>query len=207
MEFRILSLGPIQTNAFLWIKNKQAVLVDAPEGSIDAVDSILAPSGVELTAVLLTHGHWDHTMDAAAWMDRGVPLYAHQGDRELYENPDTMIDYLPPGVRVRPIQVNHWVEDGQMLKLLGEDVEVRHVPGHAPGNVLFYLPNRSACFSGDVIFAGGIGRYDLPGGSYEELIDSIREKLYTLPDETEIYPGHGPVTQVDSEKKNNPFTN
>lgn len=206
MEFRVLSLGPIQTNAFLWIKNKQAVLVDAPEGSLAAVDQILGAAGAELIALLLTHGHWDHTMDAAGWAERGVPVYAHEGDRELFEEPDAMIDYLPPGVRVPPIKVSHWVRDGQKLSLLDEEVEVRHVPGHAPGNVLFYLANEAACFSGDVIFAGGIGRYDLPGGDYQELMDSIRDKVYTLPDETEIYPGHGPVTRVGHEKKNNPFT-
>ena len=104
-----------------------------------------------------------------------------------------------------PTEVDTWVNPGQPLELLGEAVEIRHVPGHAPGSVLFYFPSRGWAFSGDAIFAGGVGRFDLPFGSWPELEHSIRSQIYTLPDHTRLFPGHGPETTVGREKATNPF--
>ncbi|MFP4353426.1 MAG: MBL fold metallo-hydrolase [Puniceicoccaceae bacterium] len=205
MDIRILPLGPIETNAFLLTDGADAVLIDAPMGAFDAVGEVLARSGATLGALLLTHGHWDHTTDAHRFQAAGVPLHGHAGDRELFENPAVMAPFLIPGVPLEPVRIDHWVEEGRPLGVLGKAVEVRHVPGHAPGNVLFHFPEQSACFSGDALFAGGIGRYDLPGGDFTTLEDSIRRKIYTLPEDTEIYPGHGPVTSVREEKRRNPF--
>ena len=106
---------------------------------------------------------------------------------------------------MEPVQIDYWVDQGTQLELLGESIEVRHVPGHCPGNVLFYLEDQAACFSGDVIFAGSIGRVDLPGGNFSIIEQSIRNRVYTLPDETEIFPGHGPVTSVREEKRRNAY--
>ena len=102
------------------------------------------------------------------------------------------------------IQVDQWVAAGDSLEALGQSVEVRHVPGHCPGNIMFVFSDQTTAFVGDAIFAGSIGRTDLPGGSFAELEASIRSQIYTLPDETTLYPGHGPATTVKIEKSTNP---
>ena len=205
MDVKILPLGPVQTNAFLLCADRHAVLVDAPMGAYNAVGDLLESGGLTLDALLLTHGHWDHTTDAYLFQKDGVPLYGHRDDRELYENPRSMASFGLPGVPMEPVTIDHWLEEGSTVRFLEEDVEVRHVPGHCPGNILFYFDGQAACFSGDVIFAGSVGRYDLPGGDFSVLEKSIQERVYTLPEDTQIYPGHGPVTTVREEKRRNPF--
>jgi glyoxylase-like metal-dependent hydrolase (beta-lactamase superfamily II) len=106
---------------------------------------------------------------------------------------------------VDPIRVDHWLTPGECWEALGAPVECRHVPGHCPGNVLFYFSSLGAAFVGDALFAGSVGRTDLPGGSAATLAESIRSQIYTLPDATVVYPGHGPSTRVADEKATNPF--
>ncbi|MEM0967093.1 MAG: MBL fold metallo-hydrolase [Verrucomicrobiota bacterium] len=205
MEVKILPLGPVQTNAFLLVKNGEAILIDSPMGSYEAVTNLLKTKEIALVALWLTHGHWDHTSDAFRFQKDGVPLAGHVEDRELFENPSIMSSFIMPGIPLEPVKIDSWIDEGSSPMDWDEPVEVRHVPGHCPGNILFFFPNQGACFSGDAIFAQGIGRYDLPGGDFAVLEKSIREKIYTLPDETEIYPGHGPVTSVREEKRRNPY--
>jgi glyoxylase-like metal-dependent hydrolase (beta-lactamase superfamily II) len=123
----------------------------------------------------------------------------------LIETPEVMEMFLIPGVRLRPLKIDEFVAQGQRWTALGQTVEVRHVPGHSPGNVLYYLADMKAAFVGDVLFHSGIGRTDLPGGSLEVLERAIREQIFTLPDDTVIYPGHGPETTVEAERETNPF--
>lgn len=205
MEIAIFTLGPVQTNAFLLQANGEAVLIDAPFGAEQVVGEALRKSGARLTHLLLTHGHWDHTGDAAALAGEGVEVWAHPGDRELYEQPGVMSDFSLPGYDLLPVRVDRWLRDGEVLELLGQRVEIRHVPGHAPGNVLFYFPEEETVVVGDALFAGSIGRCDLPGGDFSQLEKSIREKIYTLPEETIVLPGHGPTTKVGREAKTNPY--
>ena len=207
MRVHILPSGPIETNAFLVTESSrgEAVLIDAPHGVWDAVSPILEREGCQLIALLLTHGHWDHTGDAARVQGKGVPVYAHRADRPLIETPEIMTPFLIPGYDVAATRIDHFVEQGEHLKLLGHTVEVRHVPGHCPGNVLFYFPAARAAFVGDALFAGSIGRTDLPGGSFEQLATAIRTQIYTLPAETKVLPGHGPTTEVGSEMQSNPY--
>lgn len=206
MEIRIFPLGPVETNAFLITgKGNKAVLVDAPRGAFRTMSEISEDTGLELEALLLTHGHWDHTSDAYLFQKEGVPLYGHRDDQTLFEDPGSMAPFSIPGIPLEPVRIDHWVAEGDLIDLLGKRIEVRHVPGHCPGNVLFYFAESGACFSGDALFAGSIGRYDLPGGDFSVLEKSIQERIYTLPEDTEVYPGHGPVTTVGSEKARNPF--
>lgn len=203
-RFEIATLGPIETNAFVLRTDQGSLLVDAPEGAFSWVGRLLG-EGCLPNALLLTHGHWDHTDDLAHFSDAGVPLYGHVGDRDLFERPEVMAPYAVPGKSFRGVSIGKWVEDGEVLELIGESIRVLHVPGHAPGNVAFYLPDHRIAFVGDVIFRQSVGRYDLPGGDLETLERSIREKIYSLPDDTTLYPGHGPATTVAFEKQNNPF--
>jgi len=207
MEIHTFPAGPIQTNAFLLLDReaRSALLIDAPHDVLEDVDSLLKESGATLEALLLTHGHWDHTGDAGAIQARGVQVHAHEADRALFENPAVQAIFMIPGYDLAPVRIDHTVTQGQRLMLAGLEIEVRHVPGHCPGNVLFYFPALASAFVGDAIFAGSVGRTDFPGGGMAMLEKSIRSQIYTLPDETRLFPGHGPATTVARERATNPF--
>lgn len=207
MNIESFELGPIGTNAFLLWKDGSvdAILIDAPHGAWNAISSFLKQKGLKLKALILTHGHWDHIADAKNFQDAGVPIYAHKGDQSWIEDPSPMNAMLPPELHFKGVKVDHLVNQGDILKFFGMDFEIRHVPGHAPGNILLYNAKDSVVFSGDVIFAGSVGRYDLPGGNSSILKQSIKTQIYTLPDDTVLYVGHGPNTTVKEEKHTNPF--
>jgi glyoxylase-like metal-dependent hydrolase (beta-lactamase superfamily II) len=208
MTIHVLPSGPIQTNGYLLTDaaRGEAILIDAPGDILDEVQPILAQEGCKLTELWITHGHWDHTQDAAKVVRAtGARVLAHAADKTLIETPQVMSAFLGGAIPLEPLHVDHWVEPGERFTGLGLDVEVRHVPGHCPGNVLFYFAQAGAAFVGDALFAGSVGRTDLPGGSREVLTQSIRTQIYTLPDETVVYAGHGPATTVGTEKRSNPF--
>ncbi len=208
IELKVLPAGYIETNAFLLIDRErgEAVLVDAPHFVWDDVERLLSEASCRLVALLLTHGHYDHMGDAARIRAKGATTYGHRDDELLYTDPGRMSAFTyPPGLELDAVEIDHWVGDGDRFEVLGETVEVRHVPGHCPGNILFYFARLDCAFVGDALFAGSIGRTDLPGGSFADLEKSIKEKIYTLPEKTVILPGHGPSTTVGDEMNTNPF--
>lgn len=195
------------TNLYLFLDEEtgKAVVFDAPERAFEMVEHIRKETPFELEALYLTHGHWDHIMDAWRFAEAGVPVYGHQDDQPLFEDAEVQKPYLFGGMEIRPVKIDHWLEAGENFSILGKPAEVRHVPGHCAGNVLFYLPDLELAVVGDAIFAGSIGRTDLPGGSMAVLENSIRSQIYTLPDVTQLLSGHGPVTTVGREKASNPY--
>jgi glyoxylase-like metal-dependent hydrolase (beta-lactamase superfamily II) len=208
MNIRVLPAGPIQTNAYLLSAPalKEAVLIDAPEGIWEEIEPILKKEGCTLRELWITHGHWDHTQGGAKVVAATrARVRAHRDDQILIETPEVMEMFMIPGVRIGPMKIDDYVEQGQRWTCLGEPVEVRHVPGHCAGNVAFYFKGLKAVFVGDALFQGSIGRTDLPGGSFQVLERSIREQLYTLPDDTVVYPGHGPDTLIGVERETNPY--
>ena len=210
MKIHVLPAGPIQTNGYLLTSPelKEAVLIDAPGGIWAEIKPILAKEKCALRELWITHGHWDHTQGGAEVVAAtGARVRAHRDDRILIETPDVMKTFLIPGIRLDPMKVDEFVEQGQRWTALGETVEVRHVPGHCPGSVAFYFAETKAVFVGDALFQGSVGRTDLPGGSFETLERSIREQLYSLPDDTIVYPGHGPETLIGVERETNPYIN
>lgn len=208
LELSVLPSGYIQTNAFL-LQDKgrgEAVLIDAPHFVWDDVEPLLKASGCKLVGLLLTHGHYDHMGDGARIQAMGIPTYGHKDDELLYSEPSRMSKYAyPPDIKLDPVPIDHWVGEGDKIDLLGQSIEVRHVPGHCPGNVLFYFADLKLAFVGDALFAGSIGRYDLPGGDFSVLEKSIKTRIYTLPDDVQVMPGHGPSTVVGDEKSTNPY--
>lgn len=207
MKLHVLPAGPIQTNAYLLTapERGEAVLIDAPGNVWLAVEAVLRDEKCRLTELWITHGHWDHTQGGAEVVRRsGAKVRAHAEDRVLIETPEIMERFLGESLQLEPLKVDGWVGQGDRLDALGLAFEVRHVPGHCPGNILFYCAALRAAFVGDALFAGSVGRTDLPGGDFEVLEASIRGQIYSLPEDTTVFPGHGPRTTVGAEKAGNP---
>lgn len=208
MNLHVIPSGPIQTNAYLLssAESGEAVLIDAP-GSIWAkIEPILKDGGLRLTELWITHGHWDHTQGGAEVVRQTqAKVIAHLADQVLIETPEVMEGFMGEKLGLEGMVVDQWVKEGDRLAALGTESEVRHVPGHCPGNVMFVFEKLKTAFVGDAIFAGSVGRTDLPGGSMDELKKSIRSRIFTLPDETVLYPGHGTHTTVATEKTGNPY--
>ena len=208
MKIHVLPSGPIQTIGYLLTDSRlgEAVLVDAPGGILEKIAPLLAKEHCTLKELWLTHGHWDHTQDAArVKRELGVRVLAHRADQKLIETPEIMEEFMGARMGLEGVAVDAWVAQGDIITALGRTFEVRHVPGHCPGNVLFYSAEARAAFVGDALFNRGVGRWDLPGGSLEILTKSIRSQIYTLPDDTVVFPGHGPRTAVGEEKTGNPY--
>lgn len=208
MNLHVLPAGPLQTNAYLLTapERGEAVLIDAPLGIGEIAKGILEREKCRLTELWITHGHWDHTQGGAEVVRQtGARTVAHADDKILIETPEVMDRFMAERRNLEPIKVDRWVSQGEKLDILGTTAEVRHVPGHCPGNVLFYFAALNIAIVGDAIFRGSIGRVDLPGGDFDTLERSIRQQIYTLPPDTVLFPGHGPKTTVGDEKKNNPY--
>lgn len=207
MKIFTRELGIASTNTFLFINEAvgKAVVFDAPEGSFDWVSEALEREELTLEALYLTHGHYDHIWDAWKFREAGIPVYAHPDDQVWIEQAGAQGKSFRNAFELKPVQVDGLLEAGKPLEILEEPCEVRHVPGHCPGNVLFYFPNLELAVVGDAIFAGTVGRIDLPGGDWRTLENSIRTQIYTLPDRTELLTGHGPPTLVGREKAANAF--
>ena len=200
-------LPPIGTNAIALINTarSECIIIDAPQEAYNWAIKIARDHECEIVALILTHGHWDHIIDAHKFSTAGIQTFGHREDAQMFADPTIMMNYALPEIELLPVEINRWVEHGQHLDILGVQMEIRHVPGHCPGNILVYLPCQEAAIVGDVIFSGSVGRYDLPGGDFEVLEQSIRKEVYSLPDSTTLYPGHGPTTTVGHEKVSNPF--
>jgi hydroxyacylglutathione hydrolase len=194
-------LGPIGTNGYVVRAERgapEAVVVD-PGGDAASLRLELARTGARCAAILLTHTHWDHlggVADLAEGTD--APVYVSPGAVGALELP-----LAPPGVTIRPYEGARLISGGDPLEVAGLSFEVLDVPGHAPGHLSFY--SDGALFSGDVLFAGGVGRVDLPGGDWETLLDSIKKLAERYPPDTVVYSGHGPVTTLGAELARNPF--
>lgn len=192
--------GMVQTNGYLVETPDGNFLVDAPEGIADWIQE----KGVRVDDVLLTHQHYDHVMDAAALQEAGARLHAFAPySTELTLESAARAWGMP--ISVTPYQVDAIFEMERPLSLAGLAITMAHVPGHATDAVTFHLPEAGVVFSGDTLFAGSIGRTDLPGGSTKQLLDGIDRHLLTLPPETRVLSGHGPATSIGREASTNPY--
>lgn len=193
-------------NAYVaWAEGAGAAVVIDPGNSIPQILRLLSDEGLSAAAILLTHAHLDHIEGVSRLVhETGAPVHLHPADAFLYDHAAQQAAQF--GMRVEPLPpVNRKLTHGETLEIAGVAYAVRHVPGHAPGHVLFYVADAACAFVGDVVFQGSIGRTDLPGGDFARLIESIRTQVLTLPDETVLYPGHGPETTVGHERATNPF--
>jgi len=207
VDIEILPAGPLQTNAYLIINNntKEAVAVDAGPEAFEIIQEELKKLDLKLQALLITHPHWDHIMDVCLFKEAGVPVYAHKEAVAAIENPSAQKSIALPGMKFIAGKVDTQLSHDDNFTIGGIRFEVRDTPGHCPGSLVYFLPDGGCCFTGDVIFDGSVGRTDLPGGDMDALKKSILNQIYTLPDETILYPGHGSSTLVGKEKISNPF--
>lgn len=199
------AVGPLACNCYIVGDpvTKEAVVID-PGGDADALATTIAEQGLTITALVATHAHFDHVMAAERLREiTGAPFYLHDADKPILEWLEES-GRLFLGVELGPPpEVDTSAGEGDRIVAGSTEFEVVHTPGHSPGSIS--LVGEGALFSGDTLFAGSIGRTDLPGGDTQLLLDAVRSKLFELDDEVPVYPGHGPVTTIGAEKSSNPF--
>ena len=204
LELRKSVLGPIYTNVY-FLKNKETgeVIIIDPAVQADRIEQAVASIGGKPAAILLTHGHFDHIMAVGAVKERyGIPVYAARPEKPLLENPPKdMMPYRSPD----PVKPDVLLDDDQVLELAGFRIRVFLTPGHTKGSCCYYIEDEGVLFSGDTLFLESMGRTDFPGGSMSEIVASLHRLLDTLPEETEVYPGHDAATTIAHEKRYNPF--
>ena len=178
----------------------EAAVVD-PSGDATDLRLELARLGTRCAGILVTHGHWDHLLGVADLAEgTGAPVYMAEGERVLLEEPS---GFTQPGIALRPYKPDVLLHGGETIEAAGISFEVLSVPGHSPAHLAYY--SDGSLFSGDVLFAGSVGRADLPGADWDTLVDSIRSLVDAFPPETVVYPGHGPPTTLGAELAHNPF--
>ncbi len=196
-------LGPIGTNCYVVRASRaagEAVVID-PGGDAPQLQLELDRLGTGCAAILITHGHWDHLGGVAELAEgTGAPVFMAEDERALLEN---LPDLVPPGVPARAYTADTLLKGDETLELAGITFETLRVPGHSPGHLAFYADG--SLFSGDVLFAGSVGRTDIPGADPDALVESLRMLTERFPPETVIYSGHGPPTTLGAELDRNPF--
>jgi hydroxyacylglutathione hydrolase len=202
--------GTFQTNCYLVADSAgaEALVIDPGQDAMPGIEELCAEHRLRPVAVLLTHGHLDHLWSVAPLAGSyGIPAWIHPRDRHLLTDPlagvGPELRAMLPGLELAEPDDVRELADGQVLDLAGVRLVADHTPGHTPGHVTFR--DEQVLFAGDLVFAGSIGRTDLPGGSLPEMLASLAGRFLTLPDELQVLPGHGPATTVGRERASNPF--
>jgi len=206
MIHKIFPVGPLQCNCSVIgdEKTHEAMVID-PGDQIEGILEILRQENLTLKQIVITHAHIDHVGGAMKLKaDTGAPILMNQNDHALLK----MLDMQAAWVGMRPpgnVQVDEAIGQGRVLKIGEISSNVIHTPGHTEGSICLYFPQEKKLIAGDTLFAGSIGRTDLPGGSMDKIMRSLHTQVLALPDETEVVPGHGPSTTIGEERETNPF--
>ena len=201
MDYESFCGGIYETNCYVLHAPEGAILFDAPAGTCDWAVS----RNLDIKLLLLTHGHFDHVPDVAKVKKRfGCPIGCHPVTGPMISDPDFFKSFGFQ-LEMEPATPDFFIEETPERDFLGLKLQVLEVPGHCPGSLCFLWREKKLLVGGDVLFAGGVGRSDLPGGDSDLLYRGIREKLYALGDDVTVLPGHGPPTTVGQEKRTNPF--
>ncbi|HET7153170.1 MAG TPA: MBL fold metallo-hydrolase [Candidatus Kapabacteria bacterium] len=198
--------GPLATIAYIAGDETtgRAVIIDAPKDCTVRIKSVVEQKKIAVEKVLLTHTHWDHTADAAELKNIfHAPVCVHKNDE--YRLLDPRAELIQPPFPLAPLTPDAYLEEDQKITVGGLTFHVLFTPGHTEGSVCFYERSQRVLFSGDTLFAGSVGRTDLRGGSWEALMESLHVKVLGLPDDVTVYPGHGPMTTIGTERMFNPF--
>lgn len=201
-----LPLGPLQTNCYIFAceATMKAAVID-PSWNGRAISATLEEQGLEISHILLTHSHFDHVGGLAELkQEQPAPIYIHPEAVSMLQQAPMSARFMGLAVPDPP-PPDELLSEGQVITVGNQQLHVLFTPGHAPGHVCFSCPDHGVIFVGDVIFQQSIGRTDLAGGDYDLLMRSIKEKVMVLPDEMQVFPGHGPATSIGDERRWNPF--
>lgn len=206
MIFETLEVGPLGVNCFILgcETSREGVVID-PGGDVGRIAEIVKRHGLKIRYIINTHGHFDHVggnLQAVRAFD--APLLIHAGDADMLNRVAEVATMYGMQGENSPAPDSFLAEDMEIV-FGAHRLKVMHTPGHSQGGCCFYLETEKKVITGDSLFADSIGRTDLPGGSHEQLLDSIRTRLFSLPDDVTAYPGHGPKTTIGHEKRNNPY--
>jgi glyoxylase-like metal-dependent hydrolase (beta-lactamase superfamily II) len=204
MIFKTIVVGELAVNCFIMAceETKKGIVVD-PGDNLDGILAIITENDIDITEIVATHGHFDHIGRVTSLKEKtGAPFAIHPDDMFMVEGLVEIASFLSIDTDPAP-GVDRFINEGDTVTFGNETLNILHVPGHAPGNVAFTWPGHAIV--GDTVFAGSIGRTDLEGSDPQVLLNSIRTKILTLPEDTILYPGHGPETSVGHEKRSNPF--
>jgi len=204
MNYQLVIVGPLETNCYLYYcpQTRECAVID-PGAEAEKIFEAISSLNLKPIIILNTHGHVDHTGANLDLKERyQVPIAIHPGDLPLLEEYLQLELGLMLGARPAPAP-DHLLADGEKIAVGESFLQVIHSPGHSPGSVCFYTDH--LLFAGDTLFCGGVGRTDLPGGSWKDLAHSLKARVMTLPDETVVLPGHGPKTTIGEERESNPY--
>jgi glyoxylase-like metal-dependent hydrolase (beta-lactamase superfamily II) len=199
------TVGDVETNCYIVVNetSKECFVIDPGDDEEVLIAAIEEEKAVP-KAILLTHGHFDHIYAVEPLAKKyEIPVYASEKEAQLLGEPEMNCSALY-GREVAVVPENY-IEDGDIFEIAGIKIKGLHTPGHTKGSMCFYIGSENTLFSGDTLFKGGVGRTDLPTGNTHLLLESLRDKIIVLPPETIIYPGHGPQTELDYEKRNNSY--
>lgn len=204
MIIKTFETGVLDVNTYLLIdeETKEAVIIDLG-GNFDTLSAEIEANGATLKYVLNTHGHFDHIMGDVALNQKGIPIYMHEGDKLLVDNIEEGLRRWGIADSHPPVKIDAYIDENSELKIGNNPIKVIYTPGHTQGGVSYLVGDN--LFAGDTLFQGSIGRTDLEGGDHATLIKSIKEKLLPLPDDTKVFPGHGPSSTIGYERKYNSF--
>jgi hydroxyacylglutathione hydrolase len=206
MIHEILPVGPLQCNCSVIGDegNREAMVID-PGDDIEDVLALVRKHNLTVKQIVITHAHIDHVGGAQKLRAAtGAPIMLNQNDYDLLK----MLDMQAAWVGMRSpgkVEIDHSVSDAETVKAGSLTAQVLHTPGHTEGSICLYFPSENKLIAGDTLFAGSIGRTDLPGGSFQKIIRSLHERVLALPDETVVVPGHGALTTIGEERESNPF--
>lgn len=206
MKIQLFVENPIQTNCWVVIdeESNEAIIIDLG-GGYSKMKSYIKEQGANLKAILCTHGHFDHIMGIPKMQEGtdNIPVLMNEKDKLFAENINDMLELFGFENKYPPVKITQYIDENSNIYIGNHKIQVIETPGHTQGGVCFKIDN--LLFSGDTLFAGQIGRCDLPGGNYNELINSLKTKLAPLEGDILVYPGHGPSTTLKREKLYNPY--
>ena len=211
MKIAVFPLILFQVNCYVVYDpvEKKAAIIDpgiVDNREIDSIDRFLAEHSLQVVAVINTHLHIDHVLANSGLAQKyGVPVMAHPDDAFLGDRLGEQARQFGLPFRLENAGVTHHLSDGEIIPVGSGSLEVIHLPGHSPGGIGLYDAQGGFIITGDTLFQGSVGRTDLPGGDMGRLLESVRKRIYPLPDDTVVYPGHGPATTIGREKLSNPF--
>lgn len=205
VTLKTVTVGMLKTNCYILADNGTGtgIIID-PGDEAEKISAAVREADLDVKYIINTHAHYDHIGAVLKLKDEfGAEILVHEADGPMLEDPTLNLSFNKPKIKAAGVKPDKLLNEGDIVTAGKIELKVIHTPGHTPGSIC--LLGKDYIFTGDTLFAGAVGRTDLPGGSHKSIVESIQTKLKTLPDNLKVYPGHGPSTTIGEEKLNNPF--